>query len=221
MSSCTLNSREAVDLLTERSDESLWYDTWLILLLSLKVAERFVTLTNLMHYLHVLSLRHVLSPRGDKSCRKVHLLHDLSPLRQQHYHLSLLFLWCVCVCVNVSVGACTCLWVRACVFLCMWGAGIVQWLERQSRDWKVAGSNPCRSGGRIFFSGVNFLCWLLFQYPFHPRVTAVARKRSRSFCQKCRWQVTAKHAYTLRMWLCMKWHGAWLYGVHRICADTL
>ena len=37
-----------------------------------------------------------------------------------------------------------------------------------------------------------------------PRVTAVAHKRSRSFCQKCRWQVTVKHAYTLRMWLCMK-----------------
>jgi len=29
-----------------------------------------------------------------------------------------------------------------------------------------------------------------------PHVTAVARKRSWSFCQKCRWQVTAKHAYT-------------------------
>ena len=27
---------------------------------------------------------------------------------------------------------------------------------------------------------VNFLCWLLFRYPFHPRVTAVVRKRSRS-----------------------------------------
>ena len=53
--------------------------------------------------------------------------------------------------------------------------------------------------------------WLC-RYPFHPRVTAV---RSRLFCQKCRWQVTDKHAYTLRMWLCMKWHGAWLYGVHR------
>ena len=78
----------------------------------------------------------------------------------------------------------------------------------------------CRSGGRIFFSRVDFLCWLLFRYPFHPRVTAVARKRSRSFCQKCRWQVIAKHAYTLRMWLCMKWHGAWLYGVHRTCAET-
>ena len=79
------------------------------------------------------------------------------------------------------------------------GAGIAQWLEHRTRDWKVAGSNPCWNGGRIFFSKVDFLCWLLFRYPFHPRVTAVARKKSRSFCQKCRWQVTAKHAYTLRM----------------------
>ena len=100
------------------------------------------------------------------------------------------------------------------------GAGIAQWLERQTRDWKVANSNPCRSSRRIFFSRVNFLCRLLFQYPFHPCVTAVARKKSQSFCQKCRLQVTAKHAYTLRMWLCMMWHGAWLYGVHRTCADT-
>ena len=100
------------------------------------------------------------------------------------------------------------------------GLGIAQWLERRTRDWNVAGSNPCWSGGRIFFSRVDFPCWLLFRYSFHPRVTAVARKRSRSFCQKCRWQVTAKHAYTLRMWLCLKWHGAWLYGVHRTCAET-
>ena len=79
------------------------------------------------------------------------------------------------------------------------GAGIAHWLERRTRDWKVAGSNPCWNGGRIFFSRVDFLCWLLFRYPFHPRVTTVARKKSRSFCQKCRWQVTAKHAYTLRI----------------------
>ena len=52
-------------------------------------------------------------------------------------------------------------------------AGIAQWLERRTRDSKVAGSNPCRSGGRILFSRVNFLCWLLFRYPFRPRVTAV------------------------------------------------
>ena len=82
------------------------------------------------------------------------------------------------------------------------GGGIAQWLERRTRDWKVAGSNPCWNGGRIFFSRVDFLCWLLFRYPFHPRVTTVARKKSRSFCQKCRWQVTAKHAYTLHIEPC-------------------
>ena len=82
------------------------------------------------------------------------------------------------------------------------GAGIAQWLEHRTRDWKVAGSNPCWNGGRIFFSRVDFPCWLLFRYPFHPRVTTVARKKSRSFRQKCRWQVTAKHAYTLRIEPC-------------------
>ena len=40
---------------------------------------------------------------------------------------------------------------------------------------------------------------LLFRYPFHPRVTAIARKGSRPFRQKCRWQVTAKHTHTLYM----------------------
>ena len=81
------------------------------------------------------------------------------------------------------------------------GAGIAQWLEHRTHDWKVAGSNPCWNGGKIFFSRVDFLCWLLFRYSFQPRVTTVACKKSRSFCQKCRWQVTAKHAYTLHMWL--------------------
>ena len=98
------------------------------------------------------------------------------------------------------------------------GSRIAQWLEHQTHDWKVTGSNPCRSSRRIFFSKVNFLCWILFWYPFHPHVTTAAYERSLSFCQKCRWQVTAKHAYTLRTWLCMKSHGAWLYGVHRTCA---
>ena len=77
------------------------------------------------------------------------------------------------------------------------GMGITGWLECQTHDWKVVGSNPCRGGGRIFFSRVNFLCWVLFQYPFHPCVTVVAHKRSQSFCQKCRWQVTAKHPCTI------------------------
>ena len=38
------------------------------------------------------------------------------------------------------------------------GAGIAQWLERRTRDLKVAGLNPCWNGGRIFFSRVDFLC---------------------------------------------------------------
>ena len=42
------------------------------------------------------------------------------------------------------------------------GAGIIQWLEHWTHDWKVPGSNPCRCIGRIFFSRVNFLWWLLF-----------------------------------------------------------
>ena len=103
-----------------------------------------------------------------------------------------------------------------------WGDSV--WLTGHSSvvrapDWKVAGLKPCRSGRRIFFSRVDFLCWLLFRYPFHPHVTTVAHKRSWSFCQKCRWQVTAKHVCTLRMWLYMKWHGAWLYGVRRTCTE--
>ena len=35
-------------------------------------------------------------------------------------------------------------------------AGIVQWLERRTRDKKVAGSSPGRSGGKVFFSRVTF-----------------------------------------------------------------
>ena len=104
--------------------------------------------------------------------------------------------WRCCYCGDSSVVRAPDSWLK--------GRGFESLLERREN----------------FFSRVDFLCWLLFRYPFHPRVTAVARKRSRSFCQKCRWQVTAKHAYTLRMWLCMKWHGAWLYGVHRTCAET-
>ena len=69
-------------------------------------------------------------------------------------------------------------------------------IRRRTRDRKVESSNPGRSGGRIFLSSVNFLCSLI-RCPFQPRSTAVARKRHRSFYQKCRWQVTPKRAYTL------------------------
>ena len=89
-------------------------------------------------------------------------------------------------------------------FACFWplspqietgseGAGIAQWLEHPTHDRRVPGLSPHRSNRIIFFSRVNYLLTL---HPFHPCVTTVACKRSQSFCQKCRWQVTAKHTCT-------------------------
>ena len=80
------------------------------------------------------------------------------------------------------------------------------------REGKVSAPSPGRSGGRILFSRVNCLCWLLFRYPFRStptphRVTAVAGKRSRLFGPKCMWQLQLNtHAPNYEyMWLCMKW----------------
>ena len=71
------------------------------------------------------------------------------------------------------------------------------WLERRTRDRKVASSNPGRSGGENFLLKSQVCVLTLIRCSFHPRVTAVARKTPRSVCQKCRWQVTPKHAYSL------------------------
>ena len=63
-----------------------------------------------IHSLHVFSLWHVWSPRGDKTCRKVHSLHVLSLLRQQNYNLSfpsLIVYVCVCARTRLCVPACT------------------------------------------------------------------------------------------------------------------
>ena len=85
---------------------------------------------------------------------------------------------------------------------------------------KGRGFESLQEQQEIFFPRVNFLCWLLIWYLFHPCVTVVACKRPQSCCQKCRWQVTAKYACTLHMWLCMKWHSAWLHRVHRTHWDS-
>ena len=47
------------------------------------------------------------------------------------------------------------------------------------------------------FSSPELLSVLTFiRRLFHLRVTAVARKKSRPFCQKCRWQVAPKYKHT-------------------------
>ena len=88
------------------------------------------------------------------------------------------------------------------------------WLTQQYLQWMSQQTNKrsSRSGERIFFSRVNFLCWVLLWYPFHPHVTTVARKRPQSFCQKCGWQVTAKHTGTVHAWCCMTWRFKLVHG---------
>ena len=87
-------------------------------------------------------------------------------------------------------------------------AELAQWLERRTRDRKIPDSSPWQEHREKFLLQGQLLLW----YPFHPSVTAVARKTSRSVCQKYRWQVTAKHICTLPMWLWMKWHRKLAHG---------
>ena len=79
-------------------------------------------------------------------------------------------------------------------FLC--GAWTAFWLECLTHDRKVAISNSGRSDKNFLLQ--SQLCVLtLIRCPFHPQVATVAHKRPWSLCQKCWWQVTPKHAYTL------------------------
>ena len=71
-------------------------------------------------------------------------------------------------------------------------------LGRAPDSWSKGCEFEARQERRENFLLQSQLCVLtLIWCPFQPRVTAVARKRPRSFCKKCRWQVTRKHAYTL------------------------
>ena len=48
---------------------------------------------------------------------------------------------------------------------CMGSRDRSQGLECQTGDWRIMGLSPSKTGGRIFFSRVNFPHWLLFRYP--------------------------------------------------------
>ena len=97
-----------------------------------------------------------------------------------------------------------------------WGVGIAQWLERQTRVWKAVGSSHCMSGRRIFLSRVNFLCWLLFWYPFYPCVTAVACKRSWSSAKSAggRLQLNMHAPYVCGFAWSAIVHGCMVYTEH-------
>ena len=57
---------------------------------------------------------------------------------------------------------------------------------------------PAGAAGEFSSPGSTFCADFYFGIRFTPVLPAVARKKSRSFCQKRRWQVTPKHAYNLR-----------------------
>ena len=85
--------------------------------------------------------------------------------------------------------------------------GMAQWLERWTHDQKGRGfESPQERWENYFFlilsPRVNVFFFFFFFadsyfgiHSIHARVTA----KSRSFCQKCRWQLTAKHIGTIHM----------------------
>ena len=78
-----------------------------------------------------------------------------------------------------------------------WGAGKACWLERWTHDQKGCEFESQQERWQNFPLQSQLCVLTHIQCPFHPHITTVARKRPRSFCQKCRWQVTPNHAYTL------------------------
>ena len=89
------------------------------------------------------------------------------------------------------------------------GSGGSSVVERRIRDRKASGSGPGWTRERIFFSRV-FCADSFFRYPFHPRVTAVARKRSCSLGQKCRW----RHDETYALWFTLSQFGFHIWYRH-------
>ena len=90
------------------------------------------------------------------------------------------------------------------VLILLWGARIAQWLERRTLVPFPAGAV------REFSSPGSAFCADVFNYPFHTRVTAVARKRSRSFCQSAvgGLQLTRTHptfAWSDVLWCMVVW----------------
>ena len=70
-------------------------------------------------------------------------------------------------------------------------------------DWKsqVQSVTECQENLLPQSYWATSLCWLWLQHPFHPFhllwYIAAHKKMPLSFCPKCRWQITAKHAHIL------------------------
>ena len=108
---------------------------------------------------------------------------------------------------RVTLKICLLFWfILPRIFFFFWGGDTVtlcmgSWdslLVRAPDSWSKSCEFESRQGWRDNSLLQSELCVLtLIRCPLHPSVTAVARKTPRLFCQKCRWQVTHKHADTL------------------------
>ena len=112
----------------------------------------------------------------------------------------------LCVCVRVRVRVCVCEcdiyhWISVCLSDCPSLSLSLILLHTHTHH-----KNTCM---HLHHHAKQIKDQRIF---FKARCTTVARKRSWSFCQKCRWQVTAKHTYTLPMWLWMKCYCKLVYG---------
>ena len=108
----------------------------------------------------------------------------------------------LCPCQTLSHFVCSCQSIQMLFqqFKKHLQAGIAQWSEWWTCDQKVMGSSPGRSGRKVFFSRVNFLCWLLFGILSTPVLTVIKNPghfaKSASGCLQL---------YTQCMRLYMKW----------------
>ena len=98
-------------------------------------------------------------------------------------------------------------------------------VARQTRIEKSWVRAMAGATGRIFLSRVNLLYWLLFQYPFHSRVTAVAREDPGHFVKSAggRLQLNTHAPYVSRLEYskhCKLVRDCNVYGAHRTWADT-
>ena len=80
--------------------------------------------------------------------------------------------------------------------VCQWSQDSL--LVRVPDLWSKGCEHESQLKQREIFLLQSQLCVpTLIRCPFHLHVMAVACKRPQSFCQKCRWQITPKHAHTL------------------------
>ena len=72
-----------------------------------------------------------------------------------------------------------------------------------------------------FSSPGSTFCAESFRYPFHPRVTAIARKQNLGHSARSAGGSLQLNTHTPYIYMALhEVTYAWLYGVHRTCAET-